>query len=235
MQPAIPVLIAKTLITHHMKKLLVLLGIVGLILSGCKRSESYDNGGAEVQEKKVLKELRSDLIQNIEDINANIAALRISENANRLIIDHMKHQIPYHDSLDYQFANLYPYLVFAPNETTFSYLKNKGLSLILNDSIRNAVSDLYGVQYHIYKSYENIYFVEHYTNYIKPMFIAEFETFKFYRSFKPKNYTQFIKDQEYRRIMSYTADACESFGFLQSDLKERVEKLISAIDAELNE
>ncbi|MCK5343528.1 MAG: hypothetical protein KAR20_08990, partial [Candidatus Heimdallarchaeota archaeon] len=166
---------------------------------------------------------------------ANIESLEMSENANRLIIDHMDKAIPYHDSLNSYFANLYPYLVFAPNETTFNYLKQTGMSLISNDSIRSAVSELYGVSFGVYKSYETIYFVEHYTNYIKPMFISEFETFKFYRSFKPKNYSQFIKNRAYKTIMSYTADACQSFRFLQSDLKESVEKLISTIDTEINE
>lgn len=217
-----------------MKTIYVFSLIIGLVFTSCGQFNSTNTELYRESEKRLLKELCSDLVQNLNDINANIESLEISENANRLIIDHMDKAIPYHDSLNYYFANLYPYLVFAPNETTFNYLKQTGMSLISNDSIRSAVSELYGVSFGIYKSYESIYFVEHYTNYIKPMFISEFETFKFYRSFMPKNYSQFIKNRAYKIIMSYTADACQSFRFMQSDLKESVEKLISTIDTEIN-
>lgn len=217
-----------------MKNIYLLIVAIGVLSTGCgnfnKANDEYPKG----LEKMILKELRSDLIQNLNDINSNIESLKISKKANEIIIYNMENNIQYHDSLDYHFANLYPYLIFSPNETTFNYLKQSGLNSISNDSIRTSISNLYGVQYGIYKSYESIYFVEHYTNYIKPMFIAEFESFVFYRSFKPRNYNQFIKNQEYKRIMTYTADAILTFIFMQSGLKEDAQKLLSDIDKELN-
>lgn len=146
----------------------------------------------------------------------------------------MEENIPYHDSLDVHFANLYPYLVFSPNETTFKHLKTIGINIIPNDSLRASISDLFGVQYGIYKNYERIYFVEHYANYIKPMFIANFESFKFYRSFKPKDYNQFINNPENKRVISYTRDAIETFIFMQIGLKEDAENLLSEIKKELS-
>ena len=106
--------------------------------------------------------------------------------------------------------------------------------VISNDSIRTSISNLYGVQYGIYKSFESIYFTEHYTNYIKPMFMEEFDTFKFYSSFKPRNYQEFIKSKAYKRVMRYTIDAIQTFIFMQSGLKEDVEKLMSEINKELD-
>jgi hypothetical protein len=217
-----------------MKRILLLIVAIVFLSLCCSEVDNANGEFSEELEYKVLTELRLDLIQNLNDINSNIKALEASENANRIVIHHMEKDLPYNDSLDYHFANLYPYLVFSPNETTFSYLKKTGMLLISNDSIRAAVSDLYGVQFGIYKSYESIYFVEHYTNYIKPMFIAEFETFKFYRSFKPKKYSEFIKNQEYKRIMNYTADAIQTFKYMQSNLKSTVEKIIQYIDKEIN-
>jgi hypothetical protein len=203
-----------------------------LLVTSCNNIGTTKNGD-HPDEKSILSELRLDLLQNLSDINSNMESLHISIKANEIAIKQIENQLPYHDSLDYHFANLYPYLVFSPNQTTFDYLKQEGMSLISNDSIRSAVSDLYGVQYGVYKSYESIYFVEHYTNYIKPMFIAEFETFKFYRSFKPRNYNEFIKNKDYIRVMSYTRDASETFMFMQSGLKESAERLLSLIDNEL--
>ncbi len=217
-----------------MKNIFLLIAVTGLLFPGCTKCETANGEFPKELENKVLTELRLDLIQNLNDINSNIESLLVCEKVNEIIINQIENGLPYHDSLDYYFANLYPYLVFSPNQTTFNYLKQTGMFLISNDSIRVAVSDLYGVQFGIYQSYESIYFVEHYTNYIKPMFIAEFETFEFYRSFKPRKYSQFITNQEYKRIMSYTADASLTFRFMQSNLKENVEKLISVIDKEIN-
>ncbi|WP_347922222.1 hypothetical protein [Pontimicrobium sp. SW4] len=212
-----------------MKNIYLYIVIIGISLFSCSNS----NSGEKNSELAILKELHSDLVQNLTDINSNIESLKISKKANEIIISNIKSNIQYHDSLNFHFANLYPYLVFSPNETTFNYLKQIGMNSISNDSIRASISNLYGVRYGIYKYYESIYFVEHYINYIKPMFIAEFETFKIYGSFKPRNYNQFIKNPEYKRIMSYTKDVIQTFIFMQKGLKEDAENLISAIDKEL--
>ncbi len=216
-----------------MKNIYLYIMAIGLLMTSCKNHDTSKSDNSAQLERQILKELRLELTQNLDDINSNIESLIISKTANEIIINNMENNIKYQDSLDYHFANLYPYLVFSPNETTFNYLKESALFLISNDSIRASVSNLYGVQYGIYKAYENIYFIEHYTNYIKPMFMAEFETFKFYRSFKPRNYQQFIKNKAYKRVIRYTIDAIQTFIYMQSGLKEDVEKLISEINEEL--
>ncbi|MBL4904452.1 MAG: hypothetical protein JKZ00_00115 [Flavobacteriaceae bacterium] len=217
-----------------MRNIFLWIAVIGLLVTSCAKFDAANSEFSKGLENKGLKELRLDLIQNLTDINANIELLKVCKKSNEIIIKQIENSLPYHDSLDYHFANVYPYLIFSPNETTFTYLKQKGMFLISNDSIREAVSDLYGVQYEVYSSFERIYFVEHYTNYIKPMFITEFETFKFYRSFKPRRYSEFIKNHEYKRIMRYTIDAVQSFIFMQSNLKKNIEKLIVDIDEEVN-
>jgi len=211
----------------------IVLVVIGILIA-LQISNWNEFNKTKTLETKILKELRSDLTQNLNDINSNIESLKACEKANEIIINQIENGLPYHDSLDCHFANLYPYLVFSPNQTIYHYLKQTGMFLISNDSIRASVSDLYGVQFGIYSSYESIYFVEHYTNYIKPMFMTEFDTFEFYRSFKPRRYSQFIKNQEYKRIMRYTVDASRTFIFMQSSLKKNVEKLISDIEKEVN-
>lgn len=211
----------------------IILVVIGILIA-LQMSNWNEFNKTKTLETKILKELRSDLTQNLYDINSNIESLKTCVKANEIIINQIENGLPYHDSLDYHFANLYPYLVFSPNQIIYHYLKQTGMFLISNDSIRASVSDLYGVQFGIYSSFESIYFVEHYTNYIKPMFMTEFDTFEFYRSFKPRRYSQFIKNQEYKRIMRYTVDASRTFIFMQSSLKKNVEKLISDIEKEVN-
>lgn len=214
------------------------IGVIVLVVISLLIAQQMSNWNefnkTKTLETKILKELRSDLTQNLSDIEANIGQINSSIKANEIIINHMENGLPYHDSLDYHFANLYPYTTFIPNQTTFDYLKQTGMILISNDSIRTTLSDLYAYQFSTYHLFESTYFFEHYTNYIKPMFMTEFETFEFYNSFKPKKYKRFIKNQKYKPIMRYTIDASRIFIFMLSRLKNNVNKLILDIDKEIN-
>lgn len=214
------------------------IGVIVLVMIGVLIAQQMSNWNefnkAKTLETKILKELRSDLTQNLYDIESNIEQINSCIEANEIIINHMENGLPYHDSLDYHFANLYPYTTFLPNQTTFDYLKERGMFLISNDSIRTTISDLYAYQFSTYHLFESTYFFEHYSNYIKPMFMSEFETFEFYDSFKPKEYNRFIKKQKYKPIIRYTIDASRSFVFMLSRLKNNVKKLIISIEKEIN-
>ena len=62
------------------------------------------------------------------------------------------------------------------------------MKLITNDSLRVEISKLYGSAFEGFQVVESTYFVEHYTNYIKLMFMKEFGTFEVLQSLKPKEY-----------------------------------------------
>lgn len=221
------------------KYLLYAIGEIVLVVIGILIALQLNNWN-EVRknrslEIKTLKELRSDLLQNVKDIEENISSLETSKLANETILFHSKNMLPYNDSLDFHFANLYPYITFSPIQTTFNNLSQNGMNLITNDSIRVNISELYANQFNLYKVFESTYLVEHYDNYIKPMFMTEFETFDIYESFKPRNYNQFIKNKEYNQIMNYTVENCRRFIIIQSRLKGMAEKLIIEIENEIVE
>ncbi len=218
-----------------MKIIFFLTTFLAVLFCGCENQEAIQINTSAKLEQRILRELKIELTQNLEDITSNIQSLKSSKRANEVVIGHMDGNVKYHDSLDVYFANLYPYLVFLPNTTTFDHLESRSLFTITNDSLRASISNLFGVQYELYKSFETTYFVEHYTNYIKPMFMKEFESFKFYRSFKPIDYNRFINSNDNRRVMTYTIDAIETFIIMQSGLKMNVQKLIAEIDNELSE
>ena len=97
-----------------------------------------------------------------------------------------------------------------------------------------SISDLYANQYNLYRHFENTYMVEHHNNYIKPMFMTEFTSFEYETSLQPKNYEGFIKNTKYKQVMKFTVVICNNFIRSQSRLKTNVEKLIRAIDKEIN-
>jgi hypothetical protein len=91
--------------------------------------------------------------------------------------------------------------------------------------LRSNISVLFANQFKAFQTFETTYFVEHYTNYIKPMFMTEFETFEVFRSIKPKWYEQFVNNKNYKQIMNYTITNCIMFIQYQTGLKEIAEAI----------
>jgi hypothetical protein len=221
------------------KYLIYAIGEIVLVVIGILIALQLNNWNEvrkiRIQEIKALNELRSDLLQNINDIDENITYLRVSKRANEIILHHIENNLPYNDSLDFHFANLYPFITFSPNQTAFNSLNQSGMNLITNDSLRTKISDLFANRFNVYKVFEKTYLVEHYVNYIKPLMMSEFKTFNLYQSFKPNNYNQFTKNKEYIQIMNFSVQISETFIKFQLKFKKSINDLILQIDNEIAE
>ena len=213
------------------------IGEIVLVVIGILIALSINNWNEErklkSKEIKSLTELQKDLNQNLNDIGINIIALQNCKKSNEAIIYHIENNLAYNDSLDYHFSMLYPFITFTINQTTYETLKEGGIDLISNDSLRNSISNLYSDRFKAYQTFENTYLVNHYLDYIKPMFISEFVTYEFGSSAHPKNYDQFILNSEYRQVLNFTTDICNNFIRMQSNLKTEVEKIIDMVDKEV--
>ncbi len=213
------------------------IGEIVLVMVGILLAVQVNNWNEErkskLKEIKLLNELRSDLIQNVDDIKGNLTYFNITKTANETIIYHIENNLAYNDSLNYHFGNLYPYITFNPNQTTYESLKQIGLDIISNDSLRISLSDLYANKFASYKKFEDIYMLEHFENYMKPMMSSELTDYIVYTSAKPKNYKQFVKKAQNKDAMAQMAEICDSFMLMQSNLKEYAERLIAQIDKEI--
>ncbi len=211
----------------------IILVVIGILIA-LSINNWNENRKIKIKEIKTLKELRSDLAQNLIDINGNIASLKNCKKSNEIIIHHIENNLPYHDSLNFHFSRLYPYIALSVNQTTYESLKQTGFNLISNDSLRISISDIYANQFSFYQKLESSYLEEHHNNYIKPMFMSEFITFKYLTSLQPKNYAEFVQNEEYKQIMNFTIDICGNFIRFQSGLKLAVEELIKKVDEEID-
>jgi len=212
----------------------IILVVIGILIA-LQLNNWNELRKTKILETKTLKELRSDLTQNRDDMETNIESFEACKKANEIIIHHIENNLPYNDSLDFYFSRLYPYTTFSPIQTTFNNLNQTGIKLITNDSLRANISNLYANRFSSYRVFENTYFVEHYTNYIKPMYMNEFVTFEVFESLKPKDYDKFIKNPNYKQIMNYSVTNCQMFIIFQYGLIEEVKALINEIDNEILE
>jgi len=212
----------------------IILVVIGILIA-LSINTWNENKKNKIKEIKSLTELRKDLVQNLNDINGNISNLQICKNSNNTILNHFENKIAYNDSLNYHFSMLYPFISFTANQTTYETLKQNGIVLISNDSLRSSISDLYSNRFKAYQTFENTYLVNHYLDYIKPMFISEFVSYEFGVSAQPKNYDQFILNSEYKQVLNFTVDFCNNFISFQSGLRTEVLDVINMIDIEIGE
>lgn len=208
----------------------ILLIVIGIFIA-LQLNNWNENRKLKIKELKILNELHSDLIQNMIDIEDNISSLDQSTRSNEIIKDHIVNQLPYNDSLDYHFSNLACFVAFTMNQTTYDNLKQIGMDIVSNDSLRFSISDLYGYRYVLYKTFEDQYLTEHFVNNIKQIYISEFSTFD-NNSFEPTNYNQLINHPQLKQIINYSIYMYTIFSGMQSRLLNRIEKLKDEIEIE---
>ena len=139
-----------------------------------ERNESFH---ASEIEYGILKEIRSDLIFDLEEIEKDILDMDRIINSCSQILNFLENDEEYKDSLNYHFAVISLPSHFNPNTGGYALLESKGIELVSNDKLRLAITELYlseHVQYGQYQD-ERIDFV---LNQIEPIFIGRFYNVK---------------------------------------------------------
>lgn len=180
----------------------IILLVIGILIA-LQINNWNENRKLKIKELNILNELRSDLTQNMSDIESNLNSLKQSTKSNEIIKYHIENQLPNNDSLNYHFYQLGAYVAFTMNQTTYDNLKQIGIDIISNDSLRFLISDLYSHRYASYRKFEEQYLLEHFSNNIKPIFISEFSTMD-RNSLVPKNYNQLMKHPQLKQVINYS-------------------------------
>ncbi len=71
----------------------IILVMIGILLA-LQVNNWNEKRKIKIKETKILKELRSDLAQNIDDIEENILFLKDSQKSNEIILYHIENKIP---------------------------------------------------------------------------------------------------------------------------------------------
>jgi len=191
-----------------------------------------DNRKLNIRELETLREVRSDLIQSLDDIKGDRRSFTQVVKSNEIILHQIEFSLPYHDSLNLHFSNLWVLATFSINRTTFENFGANDSAPISNDSLRIAISKLYTHPINLYKELEKRKLQEHYVHYIKPMYISEFKSFDF-PSYQLRNYQEFIENVDNVAIMNFTINMLNRITRLQSFITSILENLIIQIDGEI--
>lgn len=131
--------------------LLYALGEIFLVVIGILIALQINNWNehriSRTREVKLLKELNFNLHENIERLKKDIEMEYTYFNSAKIIVHHLDHKLPYHDSLaiHFQLSQLSADIVLV--ESAYEAIKSIGFDIISNDSLRSAIIDLFDANY----------------------------------------------------------------------------------------
>ncbi|NNF35127.1 MAG: hypothetical protein HKN68_13515 [Saprospiraceae bacterium] len=178
--------------------LLVMIGIL-LALQANNWNENRKERDLELQ---ILHEMKLGLEKDVSDIDYNIDAHERILNSQMIIIDWMNNDRPYHDSLGNHFSISNNSTVFVSNEGPYATLKQLGIRMVQNDSLRLMIQEVYDLDFDYYKDhivmYNDLVF-----NSWKVVNAPYFEATKFKFS-NPKNTMPPLNPKELKSDNNYT-------------------------------
>ena len=131
--------------------LLYAAGEIILVVFGILIALQINNWNEAKKERQIESKILNEILSNL-DIDLENLDLALVENNEFLIhnievLEHLQNDLPLSDSLKYHYSNLYGHGNFHPNTIGFDNLNSKGVDIIQNESLRNAVSELYSYKY----------------------------------------------------------------------------------------
>ena len=105
-------------------------------------------------EKLLLLEIQDNLKYDLKDFDSNITTLKNKSISSKIMLKALEKNMPYHDSLGYYFSYLNAYPHFSSKTNGYNLLKSKGLEIIINNNVRNKITDLYEDRYNYLLTFE---------------------------------------------------------------------------------
>jgi len=202
---------------------------------------------------EILTEIRNNLNYDLIDFESNLMQLQNKKTSSTSLLKILNSNTSYHDSLGYFFSYLSAYPHFSIKTNGYTLLKSKGLDLVLNEALRNRITDVYEDQYKYLLTWES-----ERINYNKTLLesamipymgisklplaakpksitlkgnakiLTEFEYFRNIR-----NYKQLKEDQNFHSMIKNVEIWSSALEYVHSSVKMDVIDLIHQIDKEL--
>lgn len=228
------------------KYLIYAIGEIILVVTGILIALQINNWNEErkqrVEEINILIGLKKDFQSDIRDFQIGTGAYnRISTSIDH-ILKSLENNDTYNDSLDKYFAQTVAWPLAVIHTNSFDALKSKGVSLISNDSLRQAILFFHGTKYTSIKNWESflsnrdIYFEEMIKRFDKVEPWKYDSPGKFSRGkMKPNNYAALRTDTLYMSILrTMKRDAEDLMNGRYFNVIQNLENLIIDIDKEVD-
>lgn len=167
------------------------IGEIVLIFVGISLAIWFDNWNQERRDRQVeramLMEIHEGVKTDLEDMRLTRHGHSMRVNAYKVIADHLVNNLPNEDSLSQYFGTLYGKSSLITNRAPYETLKSRGIDLVTNDDLRQAILTYYDIKLDWLEFNEREHVVNH-RQYIEPLII---------------NHLQFerkISESDYRKL-----------------------------------
>ena len=208
---------------------LVVIGIL-IALQINNRNEFLKNREREIV---LLKEMKSNLGEDLKDLNYNIKNNKKRIEYNQVIRKVIEDKIPYNDSLESYFGKFFGNFQLVENTSAWENLKSIGLNLISNDSLRNKVSHLYSNKYSYLENLERGLDDNYQWEYLYPQILEHLTIDELWSTGRPRDYENWIQDEKFFEVIKINLMIR---GYLQNQYEinsELVQSLIIQIENHL--
>lgn len=184
------------------------------------------------QEKKILQEVLTNLRKDSIDNAINAQWYERVERSAKIINETLDKKIPWHDSLANHYGNMYTHGISTYNTSAFENLKATGFDLISNDSIRIALTNLYGISYKLVEKTENQMSRDNFNAMVAPVLTTRLKMERWFHAV-PYDYESLTDDVEFQEIIRFRGITMGYVGSNTRDANKRVIELIGMIEREL--
>lgn len=217
----------------------IVLVVIGILIA-LQINDWNDQKKKADLEIKILKEIDTNLNFDLDEIREDISLMDSIELAAIDIIAYIKNNDLPSDGFNYNVAKMKVAPHFNPNKSGYELLTSKGVEIVVNDSLRMAISDLYESYYPYYAQYEKER-ITFKSNIIQPYFLNYFSWLNdldkyFLTTFRCTNedYVQLKNDGSFEKVIR-AADFENKFVRLRAEtMEEKILALKKQIFQELN-
>lgn len=209
----------------------IILVVIGILIA-LQINNWNENRKSNTREKKLLFELKINLLTNVNNLNSDIDRQEKSARIIHVLLDHLDHQKPYNDSLDYYFAEA----DFAPDvvltSSAFETLKSTGIELIKTDSLRKEILHLFEVTYPTLMQDTKRIEDQVWSTSSVPMYQKYFRR-EIIGQARPIDYGALLQDKEFTNMLSFRLGMREGSTSSKIQVVNETKKLIEFIENEL--
>lgn len=207
----------------------IVLVVIGILIA--LQINNYNNRQKnEIKEHKLLVEMVVNLKKDIKDLNWKIDYTQNKIKSNNAVLSHLTSESDMTDSLKFHYSNIYGYYGFDNNTSAYQNLKSIGFELVIVDSLRRQITDLYETKYNDLKEVMEVWDARHQNDKILPQVTANIFHYKIWSSAVPQNIENLRTNKQFIEIIKYNITSKELVFWYLEYVKKNVIELISTIE-----
>lgn len=210
----------------------IVLVVIGILIA-LQINNWNENRILERKELTLLREMQSNIQEDLQDIDFNLEGTAMRLNASEIVLRVMDEKLPYHDSLRPHFGQLIGSFQLTENTAAFDNLSSIGFDLVRNDSLRASITRLYSNRYAYLRNLEMEMQAPFLLDQLMPAYRERFTTEVFWESARPNDLQALYSDKPFREQLVFHIFIFKYMHRMYTDIKSEVESLRVQIGREL--